>query len=249
MRLLILPVIIGAAMAAGRPSVELAAAPAKTIALRFWLADNGDLLDPDDGPDDKIRSDGQGVYQHGIGGVTANIDKADGNRLVIYTGPRSARQFWMLLDTCLPTSTCAEFPFVERLGQGQFLTNAKNFDGTPVPNGLLGMSVGAAGERLAPIFTYLGDYDSAYWTLCKSRPDTVTFCGASDNSEPARVVRTAADTWTFTASSATVPRSDVSQLIKKTGNNRSTVIATQGSYEMPFTLTVQCVKASDCPAP
>lgn len=240
MRLLILPVIIGAALAAGGPSVELAAAPAKNPALRFWLADN-------DG--DKIRSDAQGAYQHGVDGVTAYIDRAENGRLVIYNGPRSPRQMWILLDTCLPTSNCGSFPFVERLGQVGFQSGAKNFDWSGVPNGLLGMTVGASGERLAPFYTYLGTYDSAYWTLCKSLPDANTFCGASDNSTPARVVRTTANTWTFTASSATVPRSDVGQLIKKTDNNRSPMITPQGSYEMPFTLTVQCVKASDCPAP
>jgi len=244
LRLFIVPAIVGVALVARGPSVDLAAAPVKNASVKFWL---GDPSTPGvDNPGDKIQSDGGGIYQNGVDAVTAYIDKADNGRLVIYNGPRSPRQMWILLDTCLPTSTCDEFPFVERLGQVGFQTGPKNFDGSAVPDGLLGMAVGPAGERLAPFFTYLGDYDSAYWTLCKSLPDANTFCGASNNSTPARVVRTAADTWTFTAAATTVPRTDVSQLIKKTGNNRSTVITTQGSYVMPFTLTVQCVKMSEC---
>lgn len=240
MRLLIVPVIIAAALATGGPSVNLAAAPVKNPTLRFWFGDPSAHVD---NPADKIRSDGLGDYEGGVSGITAHIDKADGGRLVIYNGPRSPRKFHMELTDCL--AACGELPFVTRLSNGQFLAGVRNFDDSAVPNGLLGMAVGTAGERMARFHMYLGDYNSAFWTLCKSLPNAETFCGVSANSTPARVVRTASHTWTFTATAAT--GSDVAELIKQTGNNRTKVITTEGSYAVPFTLTVQCVIAADCP--
>lgn len=234
MRLLIVPIVVTAAFVASAPPVDLAAAPpAKNAPLKFWFGDN---------LGDRIRSDGLGVYQDGAG-VTAFIDKGDGGRLVIYNGPQSPRRFTMELTDCL--AACDELPFVTRTAQGQFLAGMKNVDGSAVPNGMLGMAVGS--ERLASFHSYLGDYNSAFWTLCRVTTNAEGFCGVSDNSTPARVVRTALDTWTFTASSTTTPRSDVAELVKQTGNNRTKVISLEGTYSTPFTLTVQCVNAADCP--
>ncbi|MGE0816285.1 MAG: hypothetical protein AB7O28_08015 [Vicinamibacterales bacterium] len=241
MRLLIVPAILGVALIVGGPSVDLAAAPPlKNPSLKFWFGDN---------PGDKIVSDTPGVaYQDGVAGVVAYIDKANNGVLKIY-GVRTTRSIGFTFDTCL--SNCGEVPFgASMVKTPQFNAGIRNVDGTLVANGMLGMAVGT--EHISGFHIWLGEHSGAQWNLCLTNKNYATgYCGIADNEDTTltRVTRTAPGTWTFTAS-ATVPGTDVAELFKQvqlSGKQKS--ITSEGTYSMPFTLTVQCVNPADCPAP
>jgi hypothetical protein len=115
---------------------------------------------------------------------------------------------------------------------------------------MLTMPVGASGFR-AGFKVYLGSIDSVQWTLCMTPGDAGGFCANSTgekSSTPTRIVRTAPGSWTISADSA-LPRSDVGALFTETGDRRSSLITLQGKYAMPFSMTVQCVNAANCPVP
>ena len=73
-------------------------------------------------------------------------------------------------------------------------------DGTKLPGGLLAMSVGSTGELWSGVKINIPlDSDPAYWTLCLAFQNTDGFCAISAHGTPARIVRSALDVWTITA--------------------------------------------------
>lgn len=241
MRLLISTALaLTAALVAAGPASDLAAAPpASTVPVRFTFADD---------PSHKIASDGLGLYQNGSG-VSAVIDPSRNGELIIYSvksGKVAQRGFTLTFDDCI--GTCGTVPFLPWLTGAQLIAGVRQPDGTSNPGGMLTMPVGASGFR-AGFKAYLGSINSVQWTVCMTPGDAGHFCANSTgekSSTPTRIVRTATDEWTISADSVD-PRSDVGALFTETSTRRSTTITLQGKYAMPFSMTVQCVNAADCP--
>ena len=78
--------------------------------------------------------------------------------------------------------------------------------------------------------------------------DNICSNSTSTGSTPTRVVRTANDKWNIWAD-AVDPRSDSGELFSEATSTRTSTITLQGKYAMPFSMTVQCVNAANCPAP
>ena len=241
MRLLISAALLVAVLLAAGTGIDLAAAPPQsTVPVKFLFADGAD----------KIASDGGGLYQNGSG-VYATIEPANNGNLVIY-GKASktvpARRFRLTFDDCI--GTCDDVPFVSELTTASLIAGIRDPSGAFHPGGMLTMPVGATGFR-AGLKVYLGSINSAQWTLCMTPGDASGFCANSTgqrSSTPTRIVRTAPASWTISADPGPVPdRSDVGALFTETGNGRSSVITLQGKYAMPFSMTVQCVAAANCP--
>ncbi len=237
MRLLVSAALLAAMFGVAGTGIDLAAAPPQTaVPVKVTFADD---------PAHKIASDLGGTYQHGQG-VYAVIDVANNGHLVMYSKASKtvpARQFSLTFDSCI--GTCDAVPFVTSLTMAQFIAGVRDPNGTRQPGGLLGMTVGADGYR-AGLKVYLGSINSVQWTLCLTPGDADGFCANSTGSTPTRIIRTAPDSWTISAS-ATDPRSDVGELFTETGNARKKTITLQGKYAMPFSMTVQCVTAANCP--
>ena len=237
MRLPISAAVLMASLAAAATGIDLAAAPTPpAVPVRVAFAD---------GPTHKIASDLLGSYQNGAG-VNATIEPGSDGNLVIYSKPSKTvptRRFRLTFDDCI--GNCDDVPFVSDLTTAQLIAGVRQPDGTHQPGGLLTMPVGVAGYR-AGLKVFLV---STSWTLCMTPGDSSGFCANStgaSGSTPTRIVRTAKDKWTISADSA-LPRSDVGALFTETGNGRSTTITLQGQYAMPFSMTVQCVNAANCP--
>lgn len=236
MRLLISAALLVAIFGIGGTRIDLAAAPAtSTVPVRLTFADD---------PTHKIASDLLGPYQNGPG-VNATIDPGSNGNLVIYSKPSKTvptRRFRLTFDDCI--GTCDDVPFVSSLATAQLIAGVRQPDGTHHPGGLLTMPVGVEGFR-AGLKVFLV---STSWTLCLTPADASGFCANSTGSTPTRILRTAADQWTISADSS-LPRSDIGELFTETGNGRSKLITLQGAYAMPFSMTVQCVVAANCPEP
>ena len=230
------------ALAAAGTGIDLAAAPQQTaVPVRVTFGDN-------DG--DKITSDLLGSYVHGSG-VNAVIDPARNGELIFYSvksGKIPMRRFSLTFDNCI--GTCDGVPFVSGLTGAQLIAGVRQPDGTRQPGGMLTMPAGASGFR-AGLKVYLGSINSVQWTLCMTPGDAGGFCANSTgdkSSTPTRIVRTAPASWTISADPGPVPdRSDVGALFTETSSRLSTNITLQGKYAMPFSMTVQCLNAANCP--
>lgn len=241
MRLLASVAILAATLAiAGTGMDPVAAQATAAVPVSFYFAD-------DDAH--KIASDGLGIYENGRG-VSAVIDPARNGELIIYSvksGKIPQRRFTLTFNDCI--GTCFGVPPWTMPTGAQFIAGVRQPDGTRLTGGLLAMPLNVPGYR-AGLKVYLGSIDNVQWTLCLTPGDADNICSnsTSTGSTPTRIVRTAPDQWTISAD-AVAPRSDVGELFTETRTKRSTNITNQGKYAMPFSMTVQCVNAANCPAP
>lgn len=199
-----------------------------------------------------ILSDGSGAYQDTQGnGVIAYIspDGATGNddrAFHLATGDDRGLRFFFTSCWLGPCSN----PFPTGSGTATALIAAapRNPDGTPVPNGLLGM---APGQKL-PAFLKInlkGIPDE--WTLCMKLDGTDGgICGSSVSATWGRITRTSLPEWEISGAvdpDALGTRSDLATLLTRTVNGKKQVITFRGTYSMPFRFTVTCVNVADCP--
>lgn len=246
MRLLVSAALLAAMFGVAGTGIDLAAAQTQTaVPVRVTFDDN---FAP------KIASDGLGHYQHGQG-VSAVIDPSRNGELIIYSvksGKVAARRFTLTFNDCI--GTCDAVPFVSSLTTAQLIAGVRQPNGPHLPGGMLAMPVGGSGYR-AGLKVYLGSIDSVQWTLCMTPGDAGGFCANStgvNSSTPTRIVRTAPASWTISADPGPGPvpdRSDVGALFTETSSGRQKTITLQGKYAMPFSMTVTCVNAANCPAP
>ena len=216
-----------------------AAKAAKNIPLRVEFAD---------GASDNIRSDGFGTYQDGVNGAVAYINSALHWSLTFATNTfdTGGRQLNFFFGNCLlPLPEICDYPFLSGNAVAQIQAAPRDVNGLPITNGLLGMPVGQPLRAFIQL-RVLGQPDE--WTLCM-KPETDGFCGLSDNSTYARIVRVSSNLWEF--SSTTEPDayggSDVADLLKTTGNGKRKMVSVEGTFSMPFRFTATCVNAADCP--
>ena len=89
------------------------------------------------------------------------------------------------------------------------------------------------------------DSDPAFWNVCFDSRKVVGPCGAAPGgtSTDAHVRRDARDKWTIYANSTT----DRGDLVRDSQTRKSRTFSLAGTYRMPFSFTVQCVNAADCP--
>jgi hypothetical protein len=247
MRLPISAALLAAFIAAAATGIEAQSTAAVPVAVTFA-----------DGVGHKIGSDGSGPYQHGKG-VSAVIDPSRNGELIFYSvksGKIAQRQFRLTFDDCI--GTCGDLPFVSDLTGAQIIAGIRKPDLTSLVGGMLKMPVDVSGYR-AGLKVYIGSINSVEWTLCQTPADSPNPCTHSPNtgSTPTYIMRTAPDTWTIWADPG--PRPDPydpnedlrggGELFKGITSRRSKTITLQGEYAMPFSMTVQCVNAANCPAP
>lgn len=196
-----------------------------------------------DGIDDRIRSNGGQTYTHGVGGVVAFHN---GSGLQLQTGSRGLTYdfsdcLWTVPDQCTPLFDVGIEPSLVQIYPVQ---------GDVVAGGLLGIPVGAEAVAFAK-FYMSSNTSNGYWTVCSDpRPMVAGICGASPASAGVRVTRLNAATWVVSASmSSAGGRSDVADLISEIGAGKRSSITVEGTFSMPFTMTIQCVVAADCPVP
>lgn len=241
MRLLISTAIaLTAALVAAGPAIDLMAAP-KPSNPRVTITFADDAAH-------NIKSDGGGDYVDGSGGVGAYIDRTTG---VLNFGTSSGNtttgrelqfDFGDCIAGCIANGEPLPIgaPYPSGYARAIIQAGVRTADGIKLPGGLLGMSVGStlwSGVKLnIPL-----DSDPAYWTLCMVFQNTDGFCAISAQSTPARIVRSAPDVWTITA---TVDDNDVGELFNEVGGGRNRTIHFEGTYSMPFSFTVQCVNSN-----
>lgn len=242
MRLLASVAVLAATLAIAATGIApVSAQSTAAVPVSFLFADAGT---------DKIASDGLGIYENGKG-VSAVIDPSRNGELILYSvksGKIPARRFMLTFDNgplgnCI-AGPCGVPPWTMPTG-AQFIAGVRQPDGTRLTGGLLAMPVGAPGYR-AGLKVYLGSIDNVQWTLCLTPGDAPNICSnsTSTGSTPTRIVRTATDKWTISADAAD-PRSDVGELFSETSTRRSTTIANQGKYAMPFSMTI-CASTANC---
>jgi hypothetical protein len=239
MRLLISTALaLTAALVAAGPAIDLTAAPnnrPRDIRVSVTIHDN-------DG--DRIQSDGGGIYEDGKEGVLASINTSNNGALGFGTIQNSAtRTLQFFFDDCLslPVDCEAEWPSLNEPGglQGNVLR------GDVVPAGGLMAMTTAEGELPMWIkFNIPLDSDPAYWNVCFDSRKVIGPCSQdpSNTSTDARIRRIASDEWRISANST--DRGDLIRDIKA-GKNRT--YTSMGTYSMPFTLTVKCLNAAECP--
>ncbi len=238
MRLLIFPAIaLTGALVAVVPAIDLAAAPPNRprdikVVVEF----------PPDESNNRIRSDGGGVYRDGVNGVNAYIAASNNGALIFSTGAQNTavRKLRFFFDTCRSTGGCnAPWPDLdERAG---LLANALRGGAVPA-GGLMAITVG---EDLSAWikFDIPLDSDPAYYNVCFDSRKAVGPCGAAPGgtSTDARIRRTALNQWTIWADGT-----DQADLIRDSQTKKSRTFTTLGTYSMPFSFTVTCVNSSDC---
>jgi hypothetical protein len=197
-----------------------------------------------DGVDDRIRSNGGQTYSNGVGGVVAFLDD---NGLSFQPGTRGLlHEFTVCVDSpCNP-------PYASGTGVTQVLIRPLTADGTALAaGGLLALPLNQ--ERIAFVKVLLSTRaENAFWTLCMDSRTTGLsgICEASAESTPVRLVRTSPSTWSLAASPTSAGgRSDVADLIKEATSGKRNTITAEGAFSLPFSMTIQCVVAGDCPAP
>lgn len=238
MRLLASVAVLAVTLAIAGTGIDpVSAQSTATVPVSFHFADDGTH---------NIASDGLGIYQNGKG-VSAVIDPTRNGELIIYSvksGKIPQRRFTLDFDDCI--GTCFGVPPWTMPTGAQFIAGVRQPDGTRLTGGLLAMPLNVPGYR-AGLKVYLGSIDNVQWTLCLTPGDAPNICSnsTSTGSTPTRIVRTAADQWTISADDV-APRSDVGELFTETSTRRSTTIANQGKYAMPFSMTVQCMSAGSC---
>ena len=241
MRLLISTAIaLTAALVAAGPTAGVAAAPSnrpRDIKVSVLFLDGTN----------KIQSDGGGVYQDGIGGVVAYIRASDSGQLIFSTNafntPGRTLQFFF--DTCLLESCANQWATWTYLNERSgILANALRADRTVLIGGLTAMTV----DQDLPLWAKFDiplDSDPAFWNVCFDSRKVVGPCGAAPGgtSTDAHVRRDARDKWTISANSTT----DQGDLVRDSQTRKSRTFSLAGTYRMPFSFTVECVNAADCP--
>lgn len=242
MRLLISTAIaLTAALVAAGPTAGVGAAPSnrpKDIKVIVTFQDGGG---------DRIQSDGVGVYQDGIGGVVAYIAASDNGQLIFSTNAFNTAgrtlQFFFHDNCLLALAQCAN-PWPELNERSGILANALTADRTVLIGGLTAMTPGGPDLPLWAKFDIPLDSDPAFWNVCFDSRKVVGPCGAAPGgtSTDAHVRRDARDTWTVYANST-----DRADLVRDSQTRKSRTFSLAGTYAMPFSFTVQCVNAADCP--
>jgi hypothetical protein len=197
-----------------------------------------------DNAGDRIQSDGGGPYQDGVGSVVGYINAAANGALLFGTtqnhGTRTLRFFF---DTCLSLPADCEAPWPsldEPAGlQGNVLRG-----GVVPTGGLMAMTIVEGELPMWIKFNIPLDSDPAYWNVCFDSRKVVGPCSQdpSTTSTDARIRRIAPDEWTISANAT-----DRGDLIRDSTFKKSRTYTSMGTYSMPFTLTVKCVNAADCP--
>ena len=237
MRLLISTAIaLTAALVAAGPAIDLMAAPKpRNPPVKITFADH---------TSHNITSDLGGSYENGQSGVVAYINKSSNGELVFYQNPTpgvSPRMLQLFFRECI--GTCTGAPFPSGFTRVNIIAGIRAPNESPIAGGLLGMSVTPSGDYRTGLKINIPlDSDPAFWTLCMTPTNADGFCGISDHSTPARIVRDDFDHWTVTASA--VDGTDVGELFRETGNGRNKIISLEGTYSMPFSFTVQCVNSN-----
>ena len=220
-----------------QPTSVRAAGKGKNIPVIITLADQ---------LSDAIRSDGGGPYRDGVGSIVAYISPSDGGALIVATStfPASGRKLQYYFGNCV--ADCTGFPFLTGSAVSQILAAPRSGTGTPITDGFMGMLVGQELDGFNHI-RVLGQADE--WTLCmKPDPnDTTSFCSNASPTDQTymRIKRVQSNVWEMFATDTTPGgRRDVAALLKTTGNNKRKVTTNEGSYSMPFSMTVTCVNAN-----
>jgi hypothetical protein len=191
---------------------------------------------------DNIRSDGGGVYQDGVNGVGAVINVGSNGALGLGmgTGPRRLNLFF---GSCLLAAPdVCNYPFLSGNVAANVIAAPRDAAGTSIASGLLGMPLNVVMNMFVQVW-----WDGGEWTLCM-KPEGEGACSLSD-APYARIVRVRADAWEVfasTAPDALGARSDVADLIRKTGVGKKKTVSVEGTFSMPFRFTVTCVIAANC---
>jgi hypothetical protein len=203
---------------------------------------------------DNIRSDGQGPYAGSQPQVGAYI-QIEGGYLVLSTDTnrRKAGGRSLFFDfahaQCL--TLCDETPMSTGYSTAGVLVKPLTPDGSAfATNGLLGIPIGQ--ERRTWLKIRILDFADE-WTLC-FHPAGITdmggICAVSASSTPARVVRISQGTWQIFGTAALAAdgqRSDAASLLKTTTIKGKSTTTVEGTYSMPFLITVTCMNEADCP--
>ncbi|MGE0359846.1 MAG: hypothetical protein AB7H93_06655 [Vicinamibacterales bacterium] len=192
----------------------------------------------DDGAD-RIRSDGGGAYQDNVENAVAYIDGSTGGLIWgTNTNGTVVRTMWFYFTNCLvgPCTPPAAWPqpLVEPSGMQ---ANALLPNGQVPSGGLRGMTIGTDYEAWIKINIPI-DTDPAYYNVCFDSRG-VGPCGmpAGVNSTNAHIRRDQSDQWTMWADAT-----DSADLIRDSQSKRNRAFTLLGTYSMPFSLTVKCVK-------
>jgi hypothetical protein len=247
MRQLIFPVIaLAGALVAVVPAIDLAAAP-KPANPRVKVTFT-------DGGTDQIRSDSLGPYEDGNRNVTAYIDASTGV-LNFWTGGEkwAERRFQYLFGSCIgdclaengtpsgPYQMPVGAPYPDGLATGSFQAGVRATNGTALPGALLGMPEGTPMRSGVKINIPL-DQDADFWTVCLTPRGVDGFCGLSQNSTPAHIIRNAPGQWEIWSTS-----SEIAELINEvSARGKVRIVEYLGTYHMPFRFTVACV--ANCPS-
>jgi hypothetical protein len=196
-----------------------------------------------DGIDDRIRSNEGQTYTHGVDGV---VLYASENGLQFQLG--GTRGLRHEFTACLE-EPCAS-PYLSGTTVNVIQIHPLTPDGSASAGGLLGLPLNQERPALVKALLTVPPAD-VYWTLCADpRPEATGVCGASVSHVGVRIARTAATSWTVSASASSAGgRSDVFDLIKQAGSGKRSTTTVEGIFSMPFSMTIQCVVAADCPAP
>jgi hypothetical protein len=191
---------------------------------------------------DRIRGAGGATYTNDVGGVVAFHN---GSGLQLQTGSRGLT--YDFSDCLWATESCTP-PF--GVGIEPSLVQIYPVQNDAVGVGLLGMPIGTELRAFAK-FYMSSNTANGFWTVCSDpRPEAAGICGASPASAGVRVTRVAVGTWVVSASpSSTGGRSDVADLISEVGSGKRSTITVEGTFSMPFSMTIQCLVAADCPMP
>jgi hypothetical protein len=163
------------------------------------------------------------------------------------TSPVAGRTLQFFFDNCLvgPCSPPTIPPSTYLNEKAGILTNALR-DGAVPDGGMLAITT-TEGELSAWIKIDIPlDTDPAFWNVCFDSRKVVGPCAAAPGgtSTDARIRRDAPDQWTIYATTG-----DRADLIRDSQSRRDRTFSLKGTYSMPFSFTVQCVRSTDCPAP
>ena len=108
----------------------------------------------------------------------------------------------------------------------------------------MGMLVGEELDGFAQM-RILGQPDE--WTLCMKPDLNENFCSVASPTDQTylRIKRVQTNEWLmFAAETTPTGRRDLAALLKTTGSGKRKTVSDEGTYSMPFSVTVTCVNAS-----
>jgi hypothetical protein len=194
---------------------------------------------------DRIQSDGGGTYQDRLGSVVAYISSSNNGSLLFGTENSATRTLRFFFDTCLSLPVDCEAPWSSLNEPGGLQGNVSRIGGFPT-GGLMGMTTAEGEQPMHIKFNIPLDSDPAYWNVCFDSRRVFGPCSQdpSNTSTDARIRRIAPDEWTISANAT-----DRGDLIKDDTQKKNRTYTQMGTYSMPFTLTVKCLNAAECPLP